>query len=290
VIVGLDADTFFESETIGILARRFADPSVGAVAGNVKVGNRNNLITRWQALEYITSQNLDRRAFAGLNCITIVPGAVGACRRSLLEECGGWVSDTLAEDQELTLSIRRLGYQITYADDAVAWTEAPETVRDLLKQRFRWSFGTLQCMWKHRDVLFRPKYGSLGFIAMPNVWIFQILFALVSPVTDLMLLFALVSSILPQLGCTDGYQTANLKHVAFYYGLFLGVELLMSLIAFAMEKREQWSLLWWLCLQRFCHRQVIYCAMIKAVLAALSGALVGWRKLERRATVGMGKI
>jgi peptidoglycan-N-acetylglucosamine deacetylase len=290
VVVGLDADTFFERETIGMLARRFADPTVGAVAGNVKVGNRNNLITRLQALEYITSQNLDRRAFAGLNCITIVPGAVGACRRSLLSQCGGWLSDTLAEDQELTINIRRLGYRITYEENAIAWTEAPETVRDLVKQRFRWSFGTLQCMWKHRDALFRLKYGALGFIAMPNVWIFQILFSLVSPVIDLMMIWAFVSAILARLGCTDGYPMASLKQVVFYYGLFLGVELLTAVFAFATEKREQWSLLWWLCLQRFCHRQVIYYVMIKSVLAALSGALVGWRKLERKASVGVREV
>ncbi|MBO0721440.1 MAG: glycosyltransferase, partial [Blastocatellia bacterium] len=285
VIVGLDADTLFERETIGILARCFADPNVGAVAGNVKVGNRNNLITRLQALEYITSQNLDRRAFASLNCITIVPGAVGACRRKLLDRCGGWVSDTLAEDQELTINIRRLGYRIAYEEKAIAWTEVPETVRDLVKQRFRWSFGTLQCMWKHRDALFQPKYGALGFIAMPNVWIFQILFSLISPVIDLMLLWAFVSAALAQLGYTDEYPMAGLKQLVFYYLLFLGVELLMAMLAFALERREQWRLLWWLCLQRFCHRQVIYYVMIKSVLAALSGALVGWRKLERKASV-----
>jgi peptidoglycan-N-acetylglucosamine deacetylase len=285
VIVGLDADTHFEKETIGMLARHFADPRVGAVAGNVKVGNRNNLITRWQALEYITSQNLDRRAFAALNCITIVPGAVGACRRSLLDQCGGWVSDTLAEDQELTLQIRRLGYQIVYEEDAIAWTEAPETVRDLAKQRFRWSFGTLQCMWKHRDALFRPKYGALGFIAMPNVLVFQIIFSLISPVIDLMLIWSFVSATLARLGCTEGYPMGGLKQAVFYYLLFLGVDLLTALHAFAMERREQWGLLGWLFLQRFCHRQVIYYVMIKSVLAALSGALVGWRKLERKATV-----
>ena len=195
------------------------------MAGNVKVGNRINLITRWQAFEYITSQNLDRRAFACLNCITIVPGAVGACRRSLLEQAGGWGSDTLAEDQELTLKIRRLGYRIAYEEDAIAWTEAPETVRDLAKQRFRWSFGTLQCMWKHRDALFRPKYGALGFIAMPNVWIFQILFSLISPVMDLMLIWAFVSATVAKLGHPAGYPMTNSRQVIFYGGLFLAVEL-----------------------------------------------------------------
>jgi len=285
VIVWLDADTIFEKETIGLLARRFADARVGAVAGNVKVGNRNNMITRWQALEYITSQNLDRRAYSSLNCITIVPGAVGACRRSLIEKCGGWLSDTLAEDQELTLKIRRLGYQIAYEEDAIAWTEAPETVRDLVKQRLRWSFGTLQCMWKHRDALFQRKYGALGFIAMPDVWVFQVMFSLISPVMDLIFIWALVSATLTRLGNTAGNPATNLTHVISYFGLFFAFESLMALLAFAMERREQWNLLWGLCLKRIFHRPVIYYVMIKSVFAALSGALVGWRKLERQASV-----
>jgi len=82
-------------------------------------------VTRWQALEYITSQNMDRRAFASLNCITVVPGAVGAWRRELIEKAGGFQSDTLAEDQDLTLNIRRMGHNIGYEEDAIAWTEAP---------------------------------------------------------------------------------------------------------------------------------------------------------------------
>src|SRR6185503_18372587 len=101
MIVALDADTQFSPETIRALARRFVDEKVGAVAGNAKVGNRINIVTRWQALEYISSQNLDRRAFASLNCITVVPGAVGAWRRQLIERCGGFSNDTLAEDQDL---------------------------------------------------------------------------------------------------------------------------------------------------------------------------------------------
>ena len=131
---------------------------------------------------------MDRRAFASLNCITVVPGAVGAWRKDLLIEAVGFASDTLTEDQDLTLRIRRLGYTIGYEETAIAWSEAPHNVRALAKQRFRWAYGTLQCMWKHRDALFRPRYGALGFVAMPNVWIFQILFSLISPVMDLMLL------------------------------------------------------------------------------------------------------
>src|SRR5262249_42035248 len=200
IIVALDADTIFPPQTIRALAARFTEPElgprIGAIAGNAKVGNRINLITRWQALEYVTAQNLDRRAFASLNCITVVPGAVGAWRRALIEQIGGFASDTLAEDQDLTLKVRRLGYKIGYEEHAIAWTEAPDTVRGLAKQRFRWSFGTLQCLWKHRDALFRPRYGALGLVAMPNVWVFQILFPLLSPVMDLTLLWTLVSAAL----------------------------------------------------------------------------------------------
>lgn len=285
VIMALDADTIFEPETVGALAQRFYDPRIGAVAGNAKVGNRINLITRWQALEYVTSQNLDRRAFASLNAITVVPGAVGAWRRTLLEKAGGFSSDTLAEDQDLTLTVRKLGYKIGYEENAIAWTEAPDTVRALAKQRFRWSFGTLQCLWKHRDVLFRRRYGALGWVAMPNVWIFQIFFPLISPVMDLVLLWTLAAAWIERLEHPAEYAVTNLEQVIFYYALFLAVDWLASAFAFMLERRERLSLLWWLFLQRFCYRQIMYYVMIKSVVTAVRGALVGWGKLARKATV-----
>lgn len=285
VVVALDADTLFAPQTIGALAHRFSDQKIGAIAGNAKVGNRINIITRWQALEYITSQNMDRRAFATLNCITVVPGAVGAWRRTLLEQVGGFPADTLAEDQDLTLSIHRLGYNVGYQENAIAWTEAPDTLRTLAQQRFRWSFGTLQCMWKHRDVLFRPRYRALGFIAMPNVWIFQILFPLFSPLMDLLLVYTLVAAWLEKLQQPVGYRFTNLRQVLFYYALFLAIDWVAAAFAFLLEKGERWRLLWWLFLQRFCYRQVMYYVMIKSVAVAMRGALVGWGKLERKATV-----
>jgi peptidoglycan-N-acetylglucosamine deacetylase len=288
IVVALDADTLFAPQTVGALAHRFHDKRIGAVAGNAKVGNRVNLITRWQALEYITSQNLDRRAFASLNCITVVPGAVGAWRKDLLLEAGGFPSDTLAEDQDLTLAIRRLGYKIGYEEPAIAWTEAPHDLRSLAKQRFRWSYGTLQCMWKHRDALFRPRYGALGFIAMPNVWIFQILFPLISPVMDLMLVYTLCANALDRWQQPAGYSSTDLQQVLFYYALFLAIDWAAAGFAFLLERRERWSLLWWLFLQRFCYRQVMYYVMIKSVAMALRGPVVGWGKLDRKATAEAG--
>jgi len=285
VIVALDADTQFPGDTIRALARRFVDPQMGAVAGNAKVGNRINIVTRWQALEYITSQNMDRRAFASLNCITVVPGAVGAWRRELIERCGGFSSDTLAEDQDLTLQIRKLGYKIGYEESAIAWTEAPATLKMLARQRFRWGYGTLQCLWKHRDVLLRPRYGALGFVAMPNVWIFQILFPLISPIMDLMLVYTLISNVLDWLQQPSGIRFTNLQQVLFYYALFLAVDWSAACFAFVLERKERWRLLWWLFLQRFCYRQVMYYVMVKSVATAIRGAVVGWGKLERKATV-----
>jgi cellulose synthase/poly-beta-1,6-N-acetylglucosamine synthase-like glycosyltransferase/peptidoglycan/xylan/chitin deacetylase (PgdA/CDA1 family)/spore germination protein YaaH len=288
IVIALDADTLFAPQTVGALAHRFYNKELGAIAGNAKVGNRVNLVTRWQALEYITSQNMDRRAFASLNCITVVPGAVGAWRKDLLIEAGGFPVDTLAEDQDLTLRIRRLGYTIGYEETAIAWTEAPHNLRTLAKQRFRWAYGTLQCMWKHRDALFRPRYGALGFIAMPNVWVFQILFALISPVMDLMLIYVLVASALDRWQHQTGYSSTNLQQVLFYYALFLAIDWVSAGFAFLLERRERWSLLWWLFLQRFCYRQVMYYVMIKSVAMAIRGPVVGWGKLERKASVAAG--
>ncbi|HEX7976152.1 MAG TPA: glycosyltransferase, partial [Anaerolineales bacterium] len=192
VVVAQDADTIIQPDAVEKLVRHLADPQVGAVAGNAKVGNRINILTRWQALEYITSQNLDRRAFAVLNCITVVPGAIGAWRRLLVLEVGGFDNDTLAEDADLTLRILRMGYRIDYEEQAIALTEAPDMIGGFVKQRFRWMYGTLQAAWKHRGVIFRPRYGALGMFAIPNIFIFQVLFPLISPVMDFLLIGSVV--------------------------------------------------------------------------------------------------
>ncbi len=289
IIVAVDADTVFHPRTLGALARRFDDPMIGAVAGNAKVGNRVNLLTRWQALEYVTTQNLDRRAFALLNCVTVVPGAVGAWRRDLLERIGGFSSETLAEDQDLTLKIRKLGYKIGYEEDAVALTEAPDTLRGLVKQRFRWSYGTLQCMWKHRDALANPLYGALGFVAMPNVWVFQVLFTLIAPVVDLTFIWTFVSAAIQRWEHPGEYSVADLKYTLLYYALFLAVDFLAAAYALLLEKREQWRLLWRLLPQRFCYRQAMYYVMARSVLTAIKGVVVSWGKLERKATVAVGR-
>ncbi|MFL6274200.1 MAG: polysaccharide deacetylase family protein [Blastocatellia bacterium] len=285
IVIALDADTIFARDTISKLVRHFADPQTGAVAGNAKVGNRINLLTRWQALEYITSQNLDRRAFNLLNCVTVVPGAVGAWRRELVIEAGGFTHETLAEDADLTMAIRKLGYSIAYEDEAMALTEAPDTVRGFVKQRYRWMYGTLQAAWKHKDALFRPRYGALGFVALPNVFIFQVLFPLISPAMDLLMLVTAVMTAIDRWQHPAEFSADSLKRALFYYAIFMTMEFLAAALAFILERKENRRLLVWLFLQRFFYRQLMYYVAIKSTFASLRGIAVGWNKLERKATV-----
>jgi len=283
IVVTIDADTEIEPDAIRQLIRHFSNPRIGAVAGNVKVGNRSRWLTRWQALEYITSQNMEKRAFDLLNCITVVPGALGAWRKQAIEAAGGITADTVAEDADLTVAIRRLGWRITYEERAIAWTEAPTTAGALIRQRFRWTFGTLQSFWKHGDTLFRPKYGTLGCVALPNIFVFQLALPLISPVIDLMFLGSILMWGLMQLHvawASQLFDTANLQRSVLFFLGFLLIDILTCVVAFALERDEDWTLLIPVLLQRFYYRQLMYVVLFRSVKEAVSGRPVGWRGVE----------
>lgn len=271
IVVSLDADTQFTPETIGELVRPFADPAVAAVSGRARVGNPKTLVARFQSLEYTCGFNLDRRAYHRLNCITVVPGAVSAFKKSAVFAAGGISTETLAEDTDLTLSLHRYGHRICYAPKAVAWTEAPETVRTFAKQRFRWAYGTLQCLWKHRDLLFDGKYRALGWFSLPSAWFFNILLVAFGPIIDGILLLSLLTS------------PAN-TILYFYFSVFLGADLLLAAVACLIE-REPLSQIWLVLPMRFIYRPVLSYAVIKAIVKASKGVLVGWGKLDRTASV-----
>ena len=285
VVVALDADTQFNPDTISRLVRWFADPQVGAVAGNAKVGNRINMITRWQALEYVVAQNLERRALSALDTLTVVPGAVGAWRREALLGMGGFPADTLAEDQDLTIAIQARGYRVLFDTTAIAWTEAPATFRGLGKQRFRWSFGTLQCLWKYRRITFNPAYGELGMVALPQVWLFQIILTTLAPVADLLVVWQLIGQWIAYKQHGSEFTDTDLRVMGIYYLVFILVDLLAAVVGFAMDRREDWRLLFWLPLQRFGYRQLMYYVVIRSISTAIRGSFVGWGKLERHGTV-----
>ncbi|ARR54059.1 polysaccharide deacetylase [Rhizorhabdus wittichii DC-6] len=288
IVIALDADTQFEPATIARLARWFDDPALGAVAGNAKVGNRINLVTRWQALEYITAQNLERRALARLNAMTVVPGAVGAWRLAAIRAVGGYPPDTLAEDQDLTIAIQRAGWGVHYDQYAVAWTEAPESVRALAKQRFRWAYGTLQCLWKHRRVMASGEPRGLARIGLPQAVLFQILLAAISPVIDLALIVSLVATWFEVQAHGWAQSSTDIDRMLAYWLIFTAIDLLAAFIAFALERREKWRLLWLLIPQRIGYRQIMYYVVLKALAQALRGPRVGWGKLERSGRVATG--
>ena len=287
IIVALDADTLFPPDTIPALVRWFADPKVGAVAGNAIVGNRRNLITRWQALEYVTAQNLERRALAALGAVTVVPGAVGAWRRSALEQLDGYPSDTLAEDQDLTMAVQRAGWRVEFDPEARAYTEAPETIAGLLKQRFRWSFGTLQCLWKHRAALFNPARPVLGFVALPQIWLFQIFLTALAPLVDLAIVWSAISALYSWTFHPIEWSADDFMRPLFYWAAFIFLDLSAGALGMALERRAPWGDLAWMPAQRFGYRQLMYYVVVKSIGAALHGARVGWGKLERRATAAV---
>jgi cellulose synthase/poly-beta-1,6-N-acetylglucosamine synthase-like glycosyltransferase/spore germination protein YaaH/peptidoglycan/xylan/chitin deacetylase (PgdA/CDA1 family) len=289
IIIALDADTIFAKDTIPMLVRRFADPRVGAVAGNVKVGNRLNPLTYWQSIEYVTSQNLDRRAYADINSVTVVPGAVGAWRREAIVQAGGYTVDTMAEDMDLTWRIRRIGWTIETESAAIGYTEVPDTFRTLFKQRFRWAFGTLQCLWKHRRAI--GGYGWFGRVMLPSLWLFQIVFQALSPLVDLQIVWSIGNWIHAWMrGHLSGdwqplpQATTSLETIAFMYAFFFVVELVGSLVAFKLDD-ENPKVLVWLFWQRFLYRQLMYAVLLKSLKTAASGIRAGWGKLERKGTV-----
>lgn len=193
IIVTLDADTVIVEDTIFMIIRHFIDQNVGAVSGNVKIGNRKNLLTWWQHIEYVTRFNLEKRAFDELDSITVVPGAIGAWKKSAIK-VGLFEEDTLAEDTDVTMKLLRKGYKIRSEVNAIAYTEAPEDIRSFIKQRYRWTFGILQCLWKHREALFNKENKKLGFIAMPNIFFQYVLLASAS-LADIILILALANGL-----------------------------------------------------------------------------------------------
>jgi cellulose synthase/poly-beta-1,6-N-acetylglucosamine synthase-like glycosyltransferase/peptidoglycan/xylan/chitin deacetylase (PgdA/CDA1 family) len=269
VVVMVDGDTLFEPSTIVRLVQPLADERVGAVSGNTKVGNRRGLLGRWQHIEYVTGFNLDRRMYEVLQCTPTVPGAIGAFRRDVLEAVGGVSDDTLAEDTDLTLAIGRTGHLVMYADDARAWTEAPGTLADLWRQRYRWSYGTMQAVWKHkRAVLTRdPKQKRIGRRALPYIFFFQILLLpIIAPLIDLFALYGLLFT--------------NPVPVIAYWVAFNLVQVALAAYAFRMD-RESLKPLWALPLQQFVYRQLMYLVIIESTISALAGTRAHWGTLQR---------
>jgi peptidoglycan-N-acetylglucosamine deacetylase len=288
IFVGIDADTIIAPDAISHLVPHFLNPRVGAIAGNAKVGNRVNLWTRWQALEYITSQNFERRALDTMGAVSVVPGAIGAWRVAPVRQAGGFHVDTVAEDADLTMALLRRGYRVEYEDQALAYTEAPTNANGLMRQRFRWSFGILQAVFKHRAVFARK--GVLGWIALPNILVFQILLPLVSPFIDVMFIVGVAWYFIQKYFHPESTDPASFQKLVAFFLAFLVIDFFASAIAFALERRrpdakeDSWLLsqVW---LQRFAYRQLFSIVLLKTLKRAAEGQRFAWDKLERTAAV-----
>ena len=268
IIVMVDGDTIFEPDTIRHLVAPLEDAGVGAVAGNTKVGNRQGLLGRWQHIEYVIGCNLDRRMYEVLGCMPTVPGAIGAFRRQALATVGGVSDDTLAEDTDLTMALNRAGWKVVFEDRARAWTEAPTTLRQLWRQRYRWSYGTMQAMWKHRRAV--TERSSLGLVGLPSILFTQLTIPLLSPAFDVFALYGLLF-------------LDPVRIMAFWVA-FNAVQLAVGAYAFRLDG-ESPRPLWAAPLQQFVYRQLMYLVVIESLASALAGTRLRWHKLTRTGDV-----
>jgi cellulose synthase/poly-beta-1,6-N-acetylglucosamine synthase-like glycosyltransferase/peptidoglycan/xylan/chitin deacetylase (PgdA/CDA1 family) len=270
VLVTVDADTVFEPQTLGLLVQPFREPRVGAVAGNTKVGNRQGILGRWQHIDYVMGFNLDRRMYDVLDCMPTVPGAIGAFRRAALEQVGGFSAATLAEDTDATIALGRAGWRVAYAEEALAFTEAPSTLAELWRQRYRWSYGTMQAVWKHRGAMVRRGEGRIGRVGIPYLLLFQVLLPLLAPLIDVFALYGVVF-------------LDPLPILAFWVGFNL-LLLALALFAFRLDG-ESPRVLWVMPLQQFVYRQLMYLVVIQSLISAARGVRLRWQHVERTGEV-----
>ncbi|WP_354643284.1 bifunctional polysaccharide deacetylase/glycosyltransferase family 2 protein [Kitasatospora camelliae] len=271
IVVMMDGDTVFEPSTVRELVQPFADPSVGAVAGNAKVGNRDTLIGAWQHIEYVMGFNLDRRMYDELNIMPTIPGAVGAFRRAALLRIGGMSEDTLAEDTDVTMAMLRDGWRVVYAERARAWTEAPASMQQLWSQRYRWSYGTMQAMWKHRHAVRESgPAGRFGRVGLPVVTLFGVVTPLLAPLIDLFLLYGVLF--------VDAQRTLSA-----WAGVLL-VQGLLAFFAFRLDREKPWHLVT-LPIQQVVYRQLMYLVLLQSSITAFTGGRLRWQKLRRTGEV-----
>ncbi len=265
IIVMMDGDTVFQRDTLRNLVQPFADSKVGAVSGNAKVANRNGIWGRWQHIEYVIGFNLDRRMFDLLQCMPTIPGAIGAFRKEVLEAVGGLSDDTLAEDTDLTMAISRSGWRVVYEETAIAWTEAPSSLHQLWKQRYRWCYGTIQAMWKHRSSLREP----FGRRCLSYLVGFQVLLPLIAPAVDIYTLYGL-------------FFGDPLKSLAIWV-VFIGLQAVAGAYALHLD-HERVHPLWALPLQQFVYRQLMYLVVIQSLVTAVMGNRLAWQTIRRTGT------
>ena len=271
IVVCMDSDSRLTPNSLRYAVNHFHDPHVGAVAGNVKVINRHNLWTKLQALEYIEGLNIVRNAQAFWRSVNVIPGPIGIFRRAAIEGTGGYDSDTFAEDFDMTVKILADGWKIDYEPKAVAYTEAPEGLLDIIKQRYRWCRGVLQALRKQKHLLTHTG----GNITTPlSLW-YMIFEGLVWPAMNIFanLFFVWIALI---------YGMTAL--LVMWWLLLTILDLLIAVHAILME-REDMGLAIYAVLYRFFYILIIDVCKVFATLEELIGLDMSWGKLARKGRI-----
>jgi len=218
----LDADTIAGRSSLKESIKVFEDDSnVGGVAGNIKIRNKVNWITWCQALEYIVGLQITRRAFDMFGAITIVPGALGLFKTSVLKEAGMYDKATLVEDFDATVKVLKSGRTVRGTAKSLAYTEAPESLTGFIRQRKRWYRGNLQVLFRHKDALFNPRFGFLQKIAYP----YMVITMLILPITGFIMLASVILAIIE----------GDLLFVAGSMAFFIILQYLMTSLAVRMD-------------------------------------------------------
>jgi len=271
IVVCMDSDSRLTPDALRYAVKAFRDPDVGAVAGNVKVINRHNIWTKLQALEYIEGLNIVRKAQGFFRSVNVIPGPIGIFRRTAIEGTGGYDSDTYAEDFDMTVKILADGWKIQYEPKAVAFTEAPEELLDIIKQRYRWSRGILQALRKQRHLLTRTS----GTITTPlSLW-YMIFEGLVWPAMNI---FAAVFFVYIAL------MFGMTKLLVMWWLLLTLLDVLIAVHAIFMEK-EDLKLAAYSVFYRFFYILIIDVTKVFATLEELVGLDMSWGKLARKGRI-----
>jgi len=269
IVVCIDADTLVNRDIIDKILPYFNDERVGAVSGYVKVGNRVNRLTEMQYIEYVTVQNYERKLFESVNGILVVPGALGAFRRSAVIDVGGFMVDTLAEDCDITIRMLCRNYVVRNASEALSFTEAPHITRLFLKQRVRWTVGLVQGLLNHFKMLLTHPNRALSMIVIPYTWLYRIILPMVLPVIDYFFFFTFVF--------LQQYELLN------FYLSFLLLDLLITYFILR-EQREHANVLQ-LIVIRFLYKHLTLATYLYIFSKWLNGNLYGWSKIPRQGSV-----
>jgi poly-beta-1,6 N-acetyl-D-glucosamine synthase len=266
-VLNMDGDTKLSPNTLRVCVKHFENPAIGAVAGNVKVINRENIWTKIQALEYVEGLAMARKAQSFLRSVNIIPGPIGMFRKTVLQQVGGYDHDTFAEDCDLTLKLLTRGWHVAYEPAAIAWVESPSRLLDLIKQRYRWTRGILQATSKHKAALWHPKKAGINFVILWYMLFEGIMWPFSTMVGNIFFVFVAIKF--------------GLATLLFFWWLQLTVLDVVAAAYCVVIEEENPSLILYAVLFRMFYINITDTAKVFATLEEWRGTAMTWGKLER---------